>query len=154
MTAPAPPFYHHRRVEFSDTDMAGIVHFAVFFRYMEEAEHALLRSLGLSVFQVYAGATLSWPRVAAKCDFRHPARFGEVVEIAVGVARLGTKSATYRFVMTTAGRTVAVGELSAVCCHVGENHRLQSIAIPPEIAAKLATMAWPPADPPVASLEG
>ena len=38
-----------RRVEFSDTDMAGIVHFANFFRYMETAEHGFYRSLGFSV---------------------------------------------------------------------------------------------------------
>src|SRR5213078_989612 len=38
-----------RRVEFADTDMAGIVHFANFFRYMESAEHEFLRSHGLSV---------------------------------------------------------------------------------------------------------
>ena len=38
-----------RRVEFCDTDMAGIVHFANFFRWMESAEVEFLRSLGLSV---------------------------------------------------------------------------------------------------------
>jgi len=35
-----------RRVEFGDTDMAGIVHFARFFCFMESAEHEMLRSLG------------------------------------------------------------------------------------------------------------
>ena len=38
-----------RRVEFSDTDMAGIAHFTNYFRYMEEAEHAFLRDRGLNV---------------------------------------------------------------------------------------------------------
>ena len=42
-------FKTRRRVEFRDTDMAGIVHFSVFFAYMEQAEHELLRSLGLGV---------------------------------------------------------------------------------------------------------
>ena len=36
-------------VQFSETDMAGIVHFSNFFRWMEEVEHAYFRSLGLSV---------------------------------------------------------------------------------------------------------
>ena len=39
----ADPFRTTRLVEFGDTDMAGIVHFANFFRYMESAEHAFLR---------------------------------------------------------------------------------------------------------------
>ena len=42
-------FVTRRRVEFMDTDMAGIVHFATFFRYMETAEHELLRKLGIPV---------------------------------------------------------------------------------------------------------
>ncbi|MEL7264077.1 MAG: hypothetical protein AAFP69_04590, partial [Planctomycetota bacterium] len=45
------PFSIQRRVEFRDTDAAGIVHFSAFFPFMETAEHAFLRSLGLSVFQ-------------------------------------------------------------------------------------------------------
>jgi acyl-CoA thioester hydrolase len=35
-----------RRVEFSETDMAGIVHFSNFFRYMETAEHAFFPVTG------------------------------------------------------------------------------------------------------------
>ena len=38
-----------RRVQFYETDAAGIVHFSWFFRYMEEAEHALWREAGLSI---------------------------------------------------------------------------------------------------------
>ena len=38
-----------RRVEFSETDMAGIVHYSNFFRYMEAAEHEFFRALGFSV---------------------------------------------------------------------------------------------------------
>ena len=40
------PFTTTRRVEFGDTDMAGIMHFANFFRFMERTEHAFLRTLG------------------------------------------------------------------------------------------------------------
>ena len=42
-------FKTQRRVEFRDTDTAGIVHFSNFFAYMEQAEHALLRSIDLGV---------------------------------------------------------------------------------------------------------
>ena len=38
-----------RRVQFYETDAAGIVHFSWFYRYMEEAEHALWREVGLSI---------------------------------------------------------------------------------------------------------
>ena len=42
-------FLWERRVEFHETDAAGIAHFSSLLIFMEQAEHALLRSLGLSV---------------------------------------------------------------------------------------------------------
>ena len=44
----AEPFRTTRLVEFHDTDMAGIMHFASFFHYMESAEHEFIRSLGFA----------------------------------------------------------------------------------------------------------
>ena len=38
-----------RRIEFCETDMAGIVHFANFYIFMEQAEHELFRTLGLEL---------------------------------------------------------------------------------------------------------
>ena len=70
-----------RRIEFADTDMAGIVHFANFFRMMEATEHAFFRSLGLTIHGHEAGTTTGWPRVSATCDYRAPLRFEEEVEI-------------------------------------------------------------------------
>ncbi len=75
-----------RRVEFHDTDSAGIMHFSAFFQFMEEAEHELLRSVGLSVFMPPGGdntedVPLSWPRVSANCDFRNALRFEDEVSI-------------------------------------------------------------------------
>ena len=40
---PLTEFRLQRRVQFYETDAAGIVHFSWFFRYLEEAEHALWR---------------------------------------------------------------------------------------------------------------
>ena len=42
-------FVYKRRVQFAETDLAGIVHFSTIFRYMEEAEHALWRAAGLTI---------------------------------------------------------------------------------------------------------
>ena len=56
------PFRVTRRVEFGDTDMAGIVHFSNFFRYMESAETAFLRARGLSVAWRDGGVRYGFPR--------------------------------------------------------------------------------------------
>ncbi|MEX0714760.1 MAG: acyl-CoA thioesterase, partial [Pirellulales bacterium] len=72
-----------RRVEFRDTDAAGIAHFSCFFHYMEEVEHAFLRQLGLSVVMSDDQGTMSWPRVAATCQYQGAVRFEDVLDIAL-----------------------------------------------------------------------
>ena len=64
-----------RRVEFFETDMVGIVHYSNFFRYMETAEHAFFRSLGISVVTRQVDPPVGWPRVHADCEYRQPLHF-------------------------------------------------------------------------------
>ena len=90
-------FKTQRRVEFRDTDAAGIVHFSNFFAYMEQAEHAFLRSVGLGVICEFDGQNISWPRVNAECNYRNAIRFEEIIDVEVRVKRIGTKSVTYAF---------------------------------------------------------
>jgi len=130
-------FRTSRTVEFRDTDAAGIVHFSVFFNYMENAEHALLREIGTSVYAPEEDGAVSWPRVSAKCDFAEALRFEDEVEIEVRLTKLGTKSVTFSFHFLRDERLAARGELTAVCCRVRKPGKLQSIPIPEAIRAKL-----------------
>jgi 4-hydroxybenzoyl-CoA thioesterase/acyl-CoA thioester hydrolase len=133
----ATKFVTTRRVEFSDTDAAGIMHFAAFFRMMEQAEHELLRSLGLSVVMHDATGKISWPRVNAKCDFQSAARFEELLEIEVRIARLGKSSVTYSHRFLRGGEQLATGEITAVCCRIREGKLPKSIAVPASMVKKL-----------------
>ena len=131
------PFITRRRVEFRDTDAAGIAHFSVFFPWMEQAEHEALRQLGLSVHSRRAEHTLSWPRVAARCEFHSPVRFEDEVQIEVRLIELGTKSVTYAFHFSCAGRSVATGRITAVCCQLREAGHWASVPIPADVADRL-----------------
>ncbi len=139
------PFRTRRMVEFSDTDMAGIMHFSAFFRFMESAEHALLRSLGLSVFGINdpdgGDAKISFPRVSARCDFHSPARCEDEVDIDVVVQKLGTTSVTYGFHLSRNGEELAVGEMTSVCCRLHDDAKPQPIPIPADIVALLRRYA-------------
>jgi len=126
-----------RRVEFADTDMAGIVHFANFFRYMEAAEVEFLRSRGLSVKFTWEGEPISFPRVAASCDFEKPALFEDVLEIAVRLERLGRKSVTYAFEFRKDGEAIAHGQVTSACCRTTPDHRLEAMEIPARLRAIL-----------------
>lgn len=126
------------RIQFYETDMAGIVHFANFYRYMEEAEHAYLRSLGLSVsMQQPDGTVIGWPRVRAHCAFEAPAYFEEVIEIRLQVTRMGVKSLTFDVEFYRDETRIAHGTLKTACCIVAHGQPLRSIPIPAEIADKI-----------------
>jgi 4-hydroxybenzoyl-CoA thioesterase/acyl-CoA thioester hydrolase len=131
-------FRTSRRVEFRDTDAAGMVHFSVFFNYMEEAEHELLRHLGLSVFLADGEGTLTWPRVAASCDFRSVLKFEEVFQIEVAIERLGAKSVTYAIRFVRGDEELANGKLTTVCCRLVQDGPPRSVDIPAWIHQKLA----------------
>jgi len=130
-------FQTTRRVEFRDTDAAGIAHFSVFFTYMEEAEHELWRQLGLSVKQTDADGVVSWPRANAHCDYKSAVRFEDQITIDVSVERIGEKSVTFAFDIRCGGREVAVGRMTAVCCRFPPTGPPQSIPIPETVRAKL-----------------
>ena len=145
-------FHATRRVEFRDTDAAGIAHFSAFLFYMESVEHEWLRQMGLSVMpagSVMAGggnatgevaSPISWPRVSVGCDFSSPARFEDVLDVRMRVARLGTKSVTYEFEFSCGGRPVAKGRTVAVCCRISPGNEPQGIPIPEALAEKLRTL--------------
>src|SRR5262245_66555895 len=95
---PSQGFRYSRRVQFSETDLAGIAHFSAFFRFMEEGEHALWRAAGLSIGA--AEETGGWPRVAAAFDFKRPLRFEGEVEVTVCIAALTRRSVRYAVTST------------------------------------------------------
>lgn len=134
-------FITTRRVEFADTDMAGIIHFANYYQYMEEAEHAFFRSLGLSIMQSQPdGSVIGWPRVSASCSFEAPAYFEDELEVRLKVARKGVKSLNYEIEFWRGTTRLAHGKLKTVCCVCRLGQPLVSIAIPPEYADKIVEM--------------
>ena len=141
-------FTFTRRVEFAETDMAGIVHFANFYRMMENAEHAFFRSHGFSIHQDFDGRTIGWPRVSASCDFFRPLRFEEAVEVQLLVIEMRARSIRYgfRFWKDEGGERVEVARGQVVTVSVAlDKHagKMGAVPIPDEIRAKVE--AAPPA---------
>lgn len=89
-----------RRVAFHETDAAGIVHFANYFRYAEEAETAALHELGLLLWGVNEAYAL--PRVHVEADYACPLRFWQEVEVRACITRVGESSLSWCFEMRDA----------------------------------------------------
>jgi acyl-CoA thioester hydrolase len=126
-----------RRVEFSETDMAGIAHYSNFFRYAEMCESAFFRSLGLSLRPPQAAHEVGWPRVHAECDYALPLRFEDEIEIHLLVAEKAARKLAYQFRVRKLNATppveVARGKIIVVCV-ARESHGMKAVSIPTEIA--------------------
>ena len=131
-------FVTHHRVEFFETDLAGIVHFANYYRFMEIAEHEFFRSLGLKIHGTLPDGTVyGWPRVAASCSFQSPARYDDVIEIRLTVLRRTSRSLTTGYVMRLGETVLAKGEMKTAYCIIPAEGQIQSADMPKEFIERL-----------------
>ena len=133
-----------RIVEFSDTDMAGIMHYSNFFRFMETAEHGFYRSLGFSVIMNQFDPPLGFPRVHAACDYKKPLRFEDLLEIHLLVKEKRSRVLNYFFrfqkLPSAEGalpELVATAVLTVVCVIHHHDGRMEATAIPSELSGKI-----------------
>jgi acyl-CoA thioester hydrolase len=126
-------FTLRRRVQFAEVDSAGIVHFSRYFRYMEEAEHALWRAVGLSI--AAPGCDVGFPRVAAGFDYQAPLLFEEEFDVRIQIVKKTERSIGYRCAMTRDSVPVATGTMTIVC--VDRHARpLKAMPFPADIASR------------------
>ena len=133
------PFTITRRVQFADTDMAGVLHFSNYFRYMEEVEHAFWRSLGRSVVTPEGLHTMSWPRVAVSCEYFAPARFEDEVALTFRLTHVGGRSISFEVDFFIESKLTASAKTTAVCCGMKDGV-FSAMQIPDPLRAKLAAL--------------
>jgi len=132
---PISEYRYRRRVQFADTDMAGVVHFSWIARYMEEAEHALWREAGVSIAS--ADASIGFPRVAVAIDFTAPLHFEDEFDVLVRIEAISRRSITYSHVITRGDTVIATGTMTAACVRK-QPAPMRSIEIPGDILERLA----------------
>jgi 4-hydroxybenzoyl-CoA thioesterase len=86
------------KVRFADVDYARVVYYPRFFHYFHIAfEDMFERAFGAPYAQVVEGEHVGFPAVRTECDYRAPARFGDVLRIRVTCSRVGSRSVTLRY---------------------------------------------------------
>jgi acyl-CoA thioester hydrolase len=83
------------RVPFFDVDSSERIHYTAMLRYMEIAEHELMRSIGFP----YATTLLSlrFPRVHVSCDYRGAIRYDDMLTVEARIDHVGRSSWTVVF---------------------------------------------------------
>jgi acyl-CoA thioester hydrolase len=111
MTSPAT---HHsrRRVEFADTDAAGVAHFSRLLAMVEEAAHDFFRKNSWPILSTES----AWPVVGLRVDYQSPCRFGEEIDIRLFEFSPGECSLAYSFTASIEHRPVFSGR--ATLCHI------------------------------------
>lgn len=95
------------RLDWADTDAAGIAHWTAVFRLVERAEAALFTALGHP--EVFGMA----PRTAVEVRYRSPLRFNDAVEVELAVTKAGATTIEYAFVVRGPDEVAAEGTLAA-----------------------------------------
>jgi acyl-CoA thioester hydrolase len=96
VTERRPPFKYSAlaRVWFSDTDAQGVVYYGRYLPYFDHARTEYHRHLGGGLSRL-DGA--EFVMRASQVDYLAPARFDDLIEVFVRVARIGRTSITYEF---------------------------------------------------------
>ena len=138
-------FSYRRLVEFADTDLAGIMHFSNYFRFVECAEHAFFRSLGYQVHTAGDDSHQGWPRLDVSCKFLKPARFEQTVEVCLRIEEIRNSSLRYSFAMFLADdptrALLADGSFSIIHVDIDTSARsLRKAPIPPVLRERLTAL--------------
>ncbi len=127
-------FRYVRRVQFAETDLAGVVHFSWYLRYIEEAEHALWREAGLSI--VPRDHAVGFPRVSLSIDYHAPLHFEDIVDVWIRLTGLSARTLSYATTLACGDAIVATATHTAVC--VDPRARpMRSTALPSDIRERL-----------------
>ncbi len=133
------PHVMQRRVHWDETDQAGIVHDANYFRWFEIAEIELFRESGKPRKQMAEDSGTETPRVSVRCDFFGPIYDDDVIEIRTTVLDVSEKTYHLRHEVhrPADGKHLATGEVVACCVKTREDGTLHSRPLPEEMAAAL-----------------
>ena len=112
-----------------------MVHFSVFFRYMEEAEHAVWRNAGMDIFA--SRETNSWPRISAHFDFKAPLRFQDEFEVRTEIATITRSTIQWSHGLMRGETLIGSGTVTAVYVTKERDGSIKSAEIPEGIISRL-----------------
>jgi YbgC/YbaW family acyl-CoA thioester hydrolase len=113
-----------RRVEFHETDAAGIMHFSNFYKWMEICEHEWFRTEGITMMSTSSeGIRRGWPRREASCNFIRSVQLGDLVRVNATISKLSENSLCYEYIFEKdrAGKWTQIASGRMTTVHVKQN---------------------------------
>src|SRR5438093_10517248 len=125
------------KVRFGDIDHAGIAYYPNLYHYCHVAfEEFFEEFVGTPYPRMIENERIGFPTVRVESYFRRPIKYGDILEIGVGVTRLGESSVTFEFRAARAGE----GEPCCATSHIlvaVDMATLKPVRIPQSLRAAL-----------------
>jgi acyl-CoA thioester hydrolase len=112
-----------------------MVHFSVFFRYMEEAEHAVWRAAGMDIYANHEEH--SWPRIAAAFDYKAPLRFQDEFEVRTEIGAVSRSTIQWAHSIMRGDVVIGSGTVTAVYVAKKGDGSMKSTEIPADVISRL-----------------
>lgn len=120
-------FIAHNKVRMHDTDMAGILYFPKIYRFVHEALEELTEKEGFDFQHVFHQEDFVFVIVHSEADYLQSLRVGDVLEVHVGVERIGSSSFTMLYHVYRSGELAGVAKTIHCCLSAKERVK---VAIP------------------------
>ncbi len=130
-------FRTHRHVDWGDCDVAGIVFYPNYFRWMDAAFHEMTATLGFDQRTLPDHGLFATPLLAASASFVLPVRFGTTLELAVSILRFGQSSFGVGYSFSDGSRAVAEGQEDRICVRQEDSGKIGKAPMPKAIRALL-----------------
>jgi 4-hydroxybenzoyl-CoA thioesterase len=125
-----------RPIKFEDVDAAGIVFFARFVTYAHEAMEHFFAPLPGGYAGLIMERRVGFPAVDLKVSFKAPARYGDTLRIETRVAKVGNRSAVFRYRMVLTGREQIAAEVEHTVV-TSDLRTVTSCDMPADVRARL-----------------
>ena len=124
-----------RDIRFSDSDPAGIVFYAEFFRMFNDLfEDWLVKRLGIDFADQFQNEQRMFPLVHVEVDFKEARRMGQKMDLSLILTKLGRSSICYDIVGHDDGLEILRG--SFVTC-IASKKSMSTIEIPAEFRSAM-----------------
>lgn len=128
------------RVQWGDTDAAGIVFYPNYFRWFDHTGLEFLRALGLPLETLIRQHQIILPIIDAGCRFHHPARYSDLLTIETTITEMRARTFRFEYRVSCAGEITGRGYEVRGCVRspASADGKLELIAFPEEIRSRLA----------------
>jgi acyl-CoA thioester hydrolase len=124
-----------KKIYYHDTDCGGVVYYANYLKYMEEARTEYLAERGISVKEMM-DLGVYFVVAHQEIDYKFPARYADSLEISTKIARVSTAKIEYEHeVKNQKGQVICSAKVILVCVDAG----IRPVAIPQDIGQRLSS---------------